>query len=476
MSLAIDRATIASSTTEQALESFLGRVNYTLLDRYIFTASVRTDGSSSFAKNNKWATFLSGAFAWRASEEKFIQDLNIFSNLKFRLSFGQTGNQAIGAYRTLNVLNASNYPFNGSLESGVSMIDWRGPTNPDLKWETTDQFNAGIDMGFLDKRLQFTIDYYYKKTPDLLQNVTIPGSSGFTQMMVNSGNVTNEGLEFTLNYDVLRNTPVKWNIAANLSFNRNRIGGLDGDQYATSLWSAADQAFLQRNGCPIGTIFGYVEDGFFDNLAEVRSFPAYAGLSDTEARRYIGEIKYRDMNGDGQITAADKTIIGDTNPDFVYGFTSNLSWKNFTLSFMLQGSQGNDILNYNLTDIKMGNYGNITQEAYDRRWTAENPQAALWPKATAGYTRTWLFSNRYVEDGSYLKMKYITLSYNWFKPFPGVQKLNISFTANNLFTITNYSWLDPDVNAGGTNAACPGVDSYSYPSARTFTLGLNFTF
>ena len=476
MSLAIDRATIASSTTEQALESFLGRVNYTLLDRYIFTASVRTDGSSSFAKNNKWATFLSGAFAWRASEEKFIQDLNIFSNLKFRLSFGQTGNQAIGAYRTLNVLNASNYPFNGSLESGVSMIDWRGPTNPDLKWETTDQFNAGIDMGFLDNRLQFTIDYYYKKTRDLLQNVTIPGSSGFTQMMVNSGNVTNEGLEFTLNYDVLRNTPVKWNIAANLSFNRNRIGGLDGDQYATSLWSAADQAFLQRNGCPIGTIFGYVEDGFFDNLAEVRSFPAYAGLSDTEARRYIGEIKYRDMNGDGQITAADKTIIGDTNPDFVYGFTSNLSWKNFTLSFMLQGSQGNDILNYNLTDIKMGNYGNITQEAYDRRWTAENPQAALWPKATAGYTRTWLFSDRYVEDGSYLKMKYITLSYNWFKPFPGVQKLNISFTANNLFTITNYSWLDPDVNAGGTNAACPGVDSYSYPSARTFTLGLNFTF
>ena len=138
----------------------------------------------------------------------------------------------------------------------------------------------------------------------------------------------------TLNYDVLRNTPVKWNIAANLSFNRNRIGGLDGDQYATSLWSAADQAFLQRNGCPIGTIFGYVEDGFFDNLAEVRSFPAYAGLSDTEARRYIGEIKYRDMNGDGQITAADKTIIGDTNPDFVYGFTSNLSWKNFTLSFI----------------------------------------------------------------------------------------------------------------------------------------------
>lgn len=476
MSLALDKATIASSTTEQALESFLGRINYTLLDRYIFTASVRTDGSSSFAKNNKWATFLSGAFVWRASEEKFIQDLNVFSNLKFRLSFGQTGNQGIGAYRTLEVLNAANYPYNGTLESGMAMIDWRGPTNPDLKWETTDQFNAGIDMGFLDNRLQLTVDYYYKKTRDLLQNVTIPGSSSFTQMLVNSGNVTNEGLEFTLNYDVLRNTPVRWNISANLSFNRNRIGGLDGDQYATSLWSAADQAFLQRNGCPIGTIYGYVEDGFFDNLAEVRSFPEYAGLSDAEARRYIGEIKYRDLNGDGHITAADKTIIGDTNPDFVYGFTSNLSWNNFTLSFMLQGSQGNDIMNYNLTDIKMGNYGNITTDAYNSRWTAENAGNAAWPKATAGYTRTWLFSDRYVENGSYLKMKYITLSYDWLKPLPGIQKLNISFTANNLFTITKYSWFDPDVNAGGTNSATPGVDSYSYPSARTFTLGLNFTF
>ena len=160
----------------------------------------------------------------------------------------------------------------------------------------------------------------------------------------------------------------------------------------------------------------------------------------------------------------------------MYGFTSNLSWKNFTLSFMLQGSQGNDILNYNLTDIEMGNYGNITWEAYNTRWTPENSANAKWPKPTAGYNRTWLFSDRYVENGSYLKMKYITLSYDWFKPFPGIQKLNISFTANNLFTITNYSWFDPDVNAGGTNSATPGVDSYSYPSARTFTLGLNFTF
>jgi TonB-linked SusC/RagA family outer membrane protein len=476
MSMALDKPTIKSSSTKQTMESFLARVNYTLMGKYLFTGSVRSDGSSSFAKNNKWATFLSGAFAWRASDEKFIQDLKVFSNLKFRVSFGQTGNQAIGAYRTLTVLDAANYPFNGTLSSGVSMIDWRGPTNPNLKWETTDQFNAGVDFGFFENRLQFTVDYYYKKTRDLLQNITIPASSGFSQMLINSGNVSNEGLELTLNYDVLTKGPVKWNVSANMAFNRNHIGGLDGDQYATSLWNKADQVFLQRNGCPIGTLYGYVEDGFFDNIAEVRSMKAYAGLSDAEALKHVGEIKYRDMNHDGEITEKDRAIIGDTNPDFTYGFTSNLAWKNLSLSFMLQGSQGNDVFNYNLTDITMGNIGNITQKAYNTRWTAETAATAEWPKATAGYTRTWLISNRYVEDGSYLKMKYVTLAYDLIKPFKWIEKLNISLTANNLFCITKYSWFDPDVNAGGSNAACPGVDSYSYPSSRSFTLGLNFVF
>lgn len=476
MSLALDRPTVKSSSTEQSLESFLARVNYTLLDKYIFTASVRSDGSSVFSKNHKWATFLSGAFAWRASEEQFIKNLNFFSNLKFRISYGETGNQAIGAYRTLAVLDAANYPYNGTLESGVSMIDWRGPNNPDLKWETTAQFNAGIDFGWMDNRLQLTIDYYYKKTRDLLQNVTIPSSSGFSQQLVNSGNVTNQGLEFTLSYDVFKNSPLKWNLSANLSFNRNKIGGLDGDQYVTGLWSKADQVFLQRNGCPIGTLYGYVEDGFYDNIAEVRSNPEYAALSEAEALRHVGEIKYRDLDGNGRIDKEDRTIIGDTNPKFIYSLTNNFAWKNFSLSFMIQGSQGNDILNYNLTDIAMSNIGNVTMEAYNSRWTPENAAHAKWPKATAGYTRTWLVSNRYVENGSYMRLKYLTIGYDWKRPFPWLENIRFSLTANNLFTITKYSWFDPDVNAAGSNAASPGVDSYSYPSARSFSLGINFVF
>ena len=477
ISMALDRAVVKSDPeTKMNLESFLARVNYTLLDKYLFTASVRTDGSSAFQENKKWATFFSGAFAWRAIDETFIQDLNIFSNLKFRVSYGETGNQGIGAYRTLAVLQAANYPYNGTLSSGFSTIDWRGPQNPDLKWETTAQVNAGIDFGWFDNRLQLTIDYYYKKTRDLLQMVTIPSSSGFSQQLVNSGNVTNEGLELTLSYDVLRKGDWKWNFSGNISFNRNRISGLDGDQYATALWSKADQVFLQRNGCPIGTLYGYVEDGYYDNISEVRSNKAYAGLSDAEAMRYVGEIKYRDLNGDGQITQDDRTIIGNTNPDFTYSLTNNLSYKNFNLSFMLQGTQGNDILNYNLTDVTMSNIGNIPVSAYEGRWTPESAVSAKWPKPTAGYTRTWLVSNRYVENGSYLRCKYVTLGYNWLKPLKGIEKIGFSLTANNLFTITHYSWFDPDVNAGGQNAACPGVDSYSYPSARSFTFGMNFVF
>lgn len=476
MSMALDKATINSSETKQTLESFLGRINYTLADKYLLTASVRTDGSSSFAKDNKWATFFSGALAWRAIDEAFIKNLKVFSNLKFRVSFGQTGNQAIGAYRTLTVLQAANYPYNGSLSSGVSMIDWRGPTNKKLKWETTDQFNAGIDLGFFENRIQITADYYYKKTRDLLQNVTIPSSSGFSQMMVNSGNVVNQGVEVSLTADIIRSKSFNWSLNANFSLNRNKINGLEGDQYATALWSKADQVFLQRNGYPIGTLYGYVEDGFYDNVAEVRSNAAYAGLSDEEALRYVGEIKYRDLNGDGQISEDDRTIIGDTNPDFTYGITNNLSWKNLSLNFMLQGSQGNDIFNYNLTDITMSNIGNVTVDAYNGRWTEASALQASWPKATAGYTRTWLISNRYVENGSYLKMKYITLAYNWNKPANWLERIRFSLTANNVFTITKYSWFDPDVNAGGANASCPGVDSYSYPSARSITFGLNFVF
>ena len=474
MSLGVNPGRLVSDRGDAALASFLARVNYTLMDKYIFTASYRADGSSKFTEKNKWASFLSGAFAWRLSEEKFIKDWDLFSNLKLRLSYGETGNQGIGSYRTISILNIANYPFSGALSSGFAQVDWRGPVSEDLRWETTSQYNIGLDMGFLNNRINFTVDYYHKKTRDLLQDVKIPNSTGFGTMLVNSGYVTNEGLELSGKFYILQDTPLKWNMDANISFNRNKIGGLESDQYATRLWNAADEVFLQRNGCPIGTIFGYVEDGFYDNLAEVMASP------DPEIRAkgasMIGEIKYRNFDDNPAITSADRVIIGDTNPDFVYGITNNFEWKNFTLSFFLQGSQGNDIFNGNLMDIKMGNAGNITRDAYNARWTAENAANAQWPKATAGYERTWLISNRYVEDGSYLKLKNLSIGYNWKPDFKGINNISIYANATNLFTISGYSWYDPEVNAFGSDASRRGVDIYSYPSSRTFSIGLKVNF
>ncbi len=478
MSRALDKATLTSDKGTQRLASFLGRVNYSLKDRYLVTASIRSDGSSKFTDKNKWATFLSFALAWRASEEKFIKDLGIFSNLKLRVSYGETGNQAIESYRTLPRLGVANYPFGGSLQSGSAMVTWRGPVDDDIKWETTAQYNAGIDFGWLNNRLTLTVDYYYKKTRDLLQQVKIPSHTGFTSMMRNSGNVTNKGVEFTLGASPIDSKDWHWNLNANLSFNKNTIGGLNGDQYAAKLWDGADNVFIQRNGCPIGAIYGYVEEGFYDNEAEVRADPQYTFANDALVKSKIGEIKYHDFNGDGKITEADRVIIGDTNPDFTWGITNNITWKDLTLSFMFQGSQGNDVFNGNLQDVKLGNIGNIPVAAYNSRWTAVNSENALWPKASSGYERNFLISNRYVEDGSYVKLKNISLTYNWDCPFKsvGLERLQLSFTATNVFTITNYSWYDPDVNAFGSDSSRRGVDIYSYPSARTFTFGLNATF
>mgnify|MGYP005898106557 CR=1 FL=1 len=318
------------------------------------------------------------------------------------------------------------------------------------------------------------VDYYYKKTRDLLQEVKIPSSTGFSSMMVNRGYVTNEGLEISGKFYVLRNTPLKWDIDANISFNKNKVGGLDSDQFSARLWYKADDVFLQRNGYPIGTIFGYVEDGFYNNLAEVMASPDPSVRA--KGKSMIGEIKYRNFDDDPAITNADRVVIGDTNPDYVYGITNNFRWKNFTLSFFLQGSQGNDIFNGNLMEVKMGNTANIPVDAYNTRWTEANRASAKWPKAVNSYERTMLISNRYVEDGSYLKLKNLSIGYTWRPKFKGISSINIYGNATNLFTITGYSWFDPEVNAFGSDTSRRGVDIYSYPSSRTFSLGLKVDF
>ena len=465
MSAAVNPGKPTSGRGMTSLVSFLGRANYSLMNKYLFTASFRRDGSSKFAPGNKWSNFASGAIAWRASEEEFIKRLNIFSNLKVRASYGQTGNQAIGAYATRDYLTVANYPINGALASGFANLTWRGPANPDL----------GVDMGFFKNRVNLTVDLYYKKTSDLLQNIQIPQSTGFSNMTTNFGNVTNKGLEISGKFYAVATKDFNWDFDANISFNRNKISGLPGDQFAQG-WSKADNVFLQRNGLPIGTIYGFVEDGFYDNIAEVRSDPFYANESDAVCKAMIGEVKYKDLDGVAGITNADRQIIGDTNPDFTFGMTHNFSYKNFSLSFFLQGCVGGDIFNANLMEVTMSGIGNIPQEMYNTRWTPENRAIAKWPKAYAGYGRTMKLSDRYVEDGSYLRMKNINLGYKWIPSFKGIESVNLYVSVSNVFTISGYSWFDPDVNSFGSDSSRRGVDMFSYPSSRTFSFGLQCTF
>jgi TonB-linked SusC/RagA family outer membrane protein len=466
---------LVTNTMQNRLLSTLGRINYVLLDRYIFTTSFRRDGSSKFAPANKYANFLSGAFAWRLSEEQFIKNLNVFDNLKLRLSFGQTGNQAIPDYRTLYIMKIANYPASGDKESGYTSAY---AYNEDLKWETTDQYNAGLDFGFLKNRLTFTIDYYFKNTKDLLQDVKVPQSTGYISHLINQGRVTNEGLEFSVDYTVIDNPAGKfsWSVNGNLSFNRNRIADLETDQFAQRLWHMADNVFIQRNGCPIGAIYGYVEDGFYDNIAEVRADPRYAGVTDAVAKSMIGEIKLRDIDGNGEINASDKTIIGNTNPDYTFGITNNFKWQNFSFGFFLQGIVGNDIFNGNLMNVLMYSYRNIPVDAYNTRWTEENKANARWPKATTMPTRSLNISDRYVEDGSYLRLKNVNFGYRFNKPFQGVDLVDVNVSASNLLTWTNYSWYDPDVNAFGGDPSRKGVDIYAYPTSRTINLGIKVQF
>jgi len=464
----------SSSKGKTSLMSYLGRINYILMDKYLITASFRSDGSSRLA-NNRWANFASGALAWRLSEEKFIKQLGLFDNLKLRMSYGQTGNQGINAYATRSRMTIQQYPMDGSLTQGLAEDRWGGPASPNLKWETTTQYNGGLDISILKNRVNFVIDAYKKNTSDLLQYVYIPMSTGFSSIASNYGNVQNKGLEIAGNFFLIQNKDFTWKMDANISFNRNEISGLNSDQFSDVCWGM-ESMFLRRNGQPIGIIYGYQEDGFFDNEAEVRAYKMYKNETDAKVKSMIGQVKYKDNNGDGTIDPLDKAIIGNTNPDFTYGFTNSFTYKDISLSFFFQGTQGNDILNVNLKSYDMASTGNMPQFVWDNRWTDANRENAKFPRADNTYTRSLKASDRYVEDGSYLRLKNLSLAYRFMHPIKDIEALNLTLSANNLFTLTKYRWYDPDVNTFGSDTSRRGVDMNSYPSARTISLGIQLTF
>lgn len=447
-----------SSTSEYTLASYLGRINYSYKNRYLFTVSDRADGSSRFGKSNKWGNFPSAAVAWHIKEENFLKNNKVISDLKIRTSWGKTGSTAVTPYQTLNTLNDVQTVFNEQLYIGFA--PGAILANPNLKWETTTQANVGVDLGLLKNRVQVTLDLYNKNTSDLLAVVPLAPSYGYTSTIQNIGEIRNRGVELGVNGAILTG-PLRWNANANISANRNKVIRLAGnsDVMGAALGQPIGASVnLVRVGYPVGVFYGYLENELDDK----------------------GQIKYKDLDNNNVINANDKTVIGDPNPDFIYGFSSNMSFKNFDFNFFVQGVKGADIFNYNKSGSASSFYFGENQIAdlYNNAWTPQNPNPqAKYPKISSG--TLFKESDRYVEDGSYLRLKNIQLAYNIrsSKATSWIKNVQLYLSGQNLLTLTKYTWYDPEISSrGGANSISLGIDQTGFPNAKTVTIGTRMNF
>lgn len=463
--------TPGSAVGTWGLQSYLGRVNYSYKNKYLVTASIRSDGSSRFGKNKRYAYFPSGAIAWKVNEENFLKDNKKISDLKLRLTYGLTGNQdGIGNYPAYSLLATQNYVLNNATATGI------GPNqiaNPDLSWETTSQADVGIDLGLLNNRITITADAYIKRTRDLLLNLTIPSTSGFSTAIKNLGKVENKGIELNIISHNLTGT-FQWNTELNISHNKNTVLDLGG---AAQIF-AGEVANIGQNlnsgiiavGKPLGSFYGYVTNGLYQTNGEITD------LSDPQAKK-PGDRKYLDLNGDKQINDNDRRIIGSAQPKYIGGITNSFTWHGFELTVFLQGVSGNDILNANRFELEYLNGTNNQSKDVLNRWTPANTNTDI-PRATSTRPANRI-STRQIEDGSYLRMKNLQLAYT----LPGaalkalkVQNIRIYITAQNLVTWTKYSGFDPEVNRFGQDSRSQGFDYGGYPAAKVFLAGININF
>ncbi len=489
----LDEGTVTKSPvtrTGNSLMSFLARADYNYKSRYMLTVSYRADGSSKFPKGNRWASFPSAAVAWGFGEESFIKSLTWLNSGKLRFGIGSTGNNRVSDYASLTSLvisptsgySVNNSPLKGVVPSALG--------NTDLKWETTVQYNVGLDLGFLNDRINFTADWYYKRTKDLLLNATLAPSMGFLNAYKNIGSVSNSGIEFTLNTVNIKKRDFQWNSSFNISFNRNKVISLNEDEpsLATRVtWGNFNNAYpyIAIPGHPIAMFYGYLFDGIyqyadFDKVGD--KYILKAGIPNNGNDRdniQPGDIRYRDINGDGQVDNYDLTIIGNPNPKFTGGFTNNFRYRDFDLSVFLQFSYGGQIQNANRIEFEGGDPTARTSlnmfASVKDRWTPDNPSNTLFRIGGQGPTA---YSNRTIEDGSYLRLKTVTLGYTLPAALTkrvGISSLRFYASAQNLLTWTKYSGLDPEVSTYDT-ALTPSFDWSPYPRSRTMTLGLEIAF
>lgn len=472
----------SSSLSERQLESYFGRVNYNFDDRYLLTFNARYDGSSNFSKNFKRAFFPSGAVAWNLSNEKFMKNLPFFNSVKLRASYGLTGNQAIAPYQTLARFSSIISVINGKQ---VNAVVPSTVANDNLTWETNTQFDIGADISFLNNRFNLTVDYYNRITKDLLFNVPLPQYSGYSSQLKNIGKVGNKGFEFNLNSKILTGA-FKWSLDFNISTNRNKVLELpDGKDILFASRPGhlvgIDVNGILRVGSPVGSFYGWIYDGVYQ---QGDAFTAGGGFE----QRAGGE-KYRDIDGkkdangvltgqpDGILNADDRTIIGDPNPDFIFGMNSDFKFRNFDLNVFFQGSQGNDMLSFTLLEIEsMGGAYNSTIRALDR-WTPTNTDTNIPVRSSSRPQRV---STRWVYDGSFIRLKNLALGYNFTIKGSGIQKIRVYASAQNILTFTKYPGYDPEVNYnsnGSTNSNRNlGLDYGSYPNVKNYSVGLNLSF
>ncbi|MCW3806654.1 SusC/RagA family TonB-linked outer membrane protein [Plebeiibacterium marinum] len=484
-----------TSKSGNSLLSYFGRVNYSYKQRYLLTANFRADGSSKFNKDNRWGYFPSFSAAWRMGEEDFIRNMGIFSNLKLRGGWGLTGNNRIGdfaAFNLLNVSSSSGYTFNeqyipGAYQSNMGV--------PDLRWETTAQVNVGIDMGFFNQRIQAVVDYYKKNTDDLLLNAEMALSTGFNRVQQNVGEVENQGLELSLNTVNVKTKNFKWATSFNISFNKNKTIKLNRGQdaiYTNPDWASSynEYQYITKVGEPVGMIYGLeyerlyqYEDFVWDN--KTQTYDLKEGVADNGARPVApGSIMFKDQNGDGTINEQDRVIIGDPHPDHFGGLTNDFQWKNFDCQVFFQWSVGHDILNANRIEFEQPQARtNSGLVGLANLWTPNNTNTdvntiryqTVYGKAPKGNN----VDDRYIEDGTYLKLKTVSLGYTLPETLLtklGLKKCRVYVSGQNLVTWTNYSGYDPDVSVGKYGALTPHLDYSAYPQSSIFSGGVEVTF
>lgn len=446
-----------SGLSDWAIMSFFGRLSYNYDGKYLVTANLRSDGSSKLHPDSRWGVFPSFSAAWRLSSEEFLREQTWINDLKIRGGWGQTGNQSgIGDYAYLQMYNITRLPwFEPEYDQAVPTISAANLRTPDLRWETTTQSNIGVDFTGFDNRITVNLDYYYKRTRDMLMFVTLPAGQIASTITRNEGEMSNRGFEANISSRNIQRE-LTWNTTFNISFNRNKLESLALQQIypaARTVEVVNDYAVRNQPGMPMGSFFGYISNGV-----------------DPES----GELIYSDLNEDGKISSSDRTFIGDPNPNFTFGLTNDFSYKGFNLSVFLQGAYGNDIFNASRMETEGMYDGKNQSTRVLQRWRVPGQQTEV-PKA--GFNM--LNSTYFVEDGSYLRLKNISLSYQI--KSEGLNRLGINrlqpfISATNLFTLTKYTGLDPEVNQYGNSGSVQGIDWGTYPQSKSFMLGLNLEF